>query len=121
MRCQPQLTLLNHNALAMFYRNDIQSFMAAKFTEPEDYAYLRKLAQESGGEERKRHQEIIEFRDKQQDIKQQQERKRVASTKATAERLAALSIVLSKEEITGLRGPKLKDQFLLFKKAGAPT
>ena len=40
MSRQPQLTLLNHNALAMFYKNNTQAFMAAKFTEPEDYQYL---------------------------------------------------------------------------------
>ena len=37
MSWQPQLTLPNHNALAMFYKNSTQAFMAAKFTEPEDY------------------------------------------------------------------------------------
>jgi len=40
----PQLTLLNHNALAMFFRNNTSTFMAAKFTEPEDYANIQKLA-----------------------------------------------------------------------------
>ena len=50
MSRQPQLTLLNHNALAMFYKNNTQAFMAAKFsviTEPEDYQYLCMLAHES--------------------------------------------------------------------------
>jgi len=52
MSRQPQLTLLNHNALAMFYKNNTQAFMAAKFTEPEDYQYLCMLACESQGEEK---------------------------------------------------------------------
>jgi len=53
MSRQPQLTLLNHNALAMFYKNNTQAFMAAKFTEPEDYQYLCMLARESQGEEKR--------------------------------------------------------------------
>jgi hypothetical protein len=54
MSRQPQLTLLNHNALAMFYKNNTQAFMVAKFTEPEDYQYLRMLARKSQGEEKQR-------------------------------------------------------------------
>ncbi len=53
MRQQPQLTLLNHNALAMYFRNNTQAFMAAKFTEEEDFHYLHRLAREANGEERK--------------------------------------------------------------------
>jgi hypothetical protein len=52
MSCQPQLTLLNHNALAMFYKNNTQAFMAEKFTEPEDYQCLHMLACESQEEEK---------------------------------------------------------------------
>ena len=63
MSRQPQLTLLNHNALAMFYKYNMQAFMTAKFTEPEDYQYLRMLARESQGEEKQRRKEIVEFRD----------------------------------------------------------
>lgn len=60
---QPQLTLLSHNVLAMFFRNNTQAFMAAKFTH-EDYAYIRKLARESDSEEKKRQQALVDFRDK---------------------------------------------------------
>ena len=52
MSQQPQLTLLNHNTLAMFYKNNTQAFMAAKFTEPEDYQYLHMLACKSQEEEK---------------------------------------------------------------------
>ena len=44
MHYQPQLTLLSYNALSMFFHNNTQAFMAAKFTEEEDYQYIRKLA-----------------------------------------------------------------------------
>ena len=63
MSRQPQLTLLNHNALAMFYKNNTQAFMVAKFTEPEDYQYLHMLARKSQGEGKQRRKEIVEFRD----------------------------------------------------------
>jgi len=53
MRKQPQLTLLSHNALAMFFHNNTQAFMAAKFTEVEDHQYLHKLAREIQGDEKK--------------------------------------------------------------------
>ena len=66
MRRQPQLTLLNHNALAMYFRNNTQAFMAAKFKEEEDFHYLHRLAREANGEERKRRKELIEFHDKRQ-------------------------------------------------------
>ena len=44
MHYQPQLTLLSYNALTMFFRNNTQAFMAAKFTEEEDYHFIHKLA-----------------------------------------------------------------------------
>jgi len=43
MHYQPQLTLLNYNALTMFFHNNTPAFMAAKFTEEEDYHYIHKL------------------------------------------------------------------------------
>jgi len=39
MHKQPQLTLLGHNVMTMFFKNDTQAFMAAKFTEKEDYQF----------------------------------------------------------------------------------
>ena len=44
MRQQPQLTLLGHNALAMFFQNDTEAFMAKMVTEKEDYTFLHKMA-----------------------------------------------------------------------------
>src|SRR6266511_4189229 len=49
MRQQPQLTLLGHNTMAMFFKNDTEAFMAAKFTEKEDYQFLHILGRESQG------------------------------------------------------------------------
>lgn len=55
--------------------------MAAKFTKG-DYQYIHKLARECGGEEKKRQQEFIEFRDKQY-------AKKKAQQEATALRVKA--------------------------------
>jgi len=40
MHYQPQLKLLSFNSLSMFFHNNTQAFMAAKFTEEEDYHYI---------------------------------------------------------------------------------
>ena len=120
MHYQPQLTLLSYNALAMFFRNNTQAFMAAKFTEEEDYCYIHKLAQENG-EEKKRRKELVEFRDKRQAEKTTRKQVRERNAKATAERIAQLNLNFNREEIPGLRGVSLKDQLKLFKNAGAPN
>lgn len=52
MNKQPQLTLLSHNALTVFFCNNTQAFMAAKFTEKEDFEYLHKLGRGTEGIER---------------------------------------------------------------------
>ena len=102
MSRQPQLTLLNHNALAMFYKNNTQAFMAAKFTEPEDYQYLHKLACESQGEEKQRRKEIVEFRDSRQAKKTAQKKKHDKTARDNAEQLAGLKLILNKEEVMSL-------------------
>jgi len=42
MHYQPQLTLLSFNSSSMFFHNNTQAFMTAKFTE-KDYHYIHKL------------------------------------------------------------------------------
>lgn len=121
MRKQPQLTLLNHNALAMFFHNNTQAFMAAKFTEVEDHQYLHKLARETQGDEKKRKKEIVEYRDKRQAEKTAQKEKRNQNAKKTADRIAGLDLILDKKKIANLRGESLKDQLKLFKLAEAPN
>ena len=121
MHYQPQLTLLSYNALSMFFRNNTQAFMAAKFTEEEDYHYIRKLAREANGEEKKRRKELVDFRDKRQAEKIARKGVREQKAKATAERIAQLDLVFDKKEVVGLKGDALKDQLRLFKNAGAPN
>ena len=121
MSRQPQLTLLNHNALAMFYKNNTQAFMTAKFTEPEDYQYLHMLARESQGEEKQRRKEIVEFCDIRQATKTAQKEKHEKTARDKAEQLAGLELLLNKGEVMKLQGVKLGDQLKLFKLAGAPN
>ena len=118
---QPQLTLLNHNVLAMFFRNNTQAFMAAKFTEPADYQFLRQLARDASGDERQRHKELVEFHDKQQQKKTAQKEKRAQKSKETAARIAETGLILDKEKAVSLKGQALKDQLKVFKNAGAPN
>lgn len=66
MRRQPHLSLLSHNAMAMFFQNNTEAFMAAKFTEKEDFQYLHMLGRESQKAEKMRRKEIVEFRDQRQ-------------------------------------------------------
>ncbi len=121
MRRQPQLTLLSHNALSMFFRNNTRAFMAAKFTEEEDYQYIHRLAREANGEERKRQKELTEFRDKRQADKIARQMIRIQNARAKKERLAQMELVLDKDKLPGLKGTKLHDQYQLFKEAGAPN
>lgn len=119
MRYQPQLTLLNHNALSMYFRNNTQAFMAAKFTEDEDYKYLHALARKND-DERKRRRELVEFRDKREAEKIARKNRREENARKTAEHLAALQIVLD-PTVVQLKGTKLTDQLKLYKSEGAPN
>jgi hypothetical protein len=121
MSQQPLLTLLKHNALAMFYKNNTQAFMAAKFTEPEDYQYLHMLAHKSQGEEKQQQKEIVEFCDIREAKKTAQNEKHNKTARGKAERLAGLELLLDKEEVMKLQGVYLGDQLKLFKLAGAPN
>ena len=47
---QPQLTMQAYNGLTMFFHNNTQLFIEAKFT-TEDYRFLNKLARETGSGE----------------------------------------------------------------------
>ena len=121
MNYQPQLTLLSFNSLSMFFRNNTQAFIAAKFTEEEDYRYIHKLAREANGEEKKRRKELVDFRDKRQAEKTARKEVRERNAKAAADRIAELDLELDKEKISGLKGVALKDQLKLFKSEGAPN
>ena len=105
----------------MFFRNNTQAFMAAKFTEEDDYHYIHKLARDANVEEKKRRKELVEFRDKRQAEKNARKEVRQQNAKANAERIAKLDLILDKEKAQKLKGQALKDQLKLFKSTGAPN
>ena len=121
MRQQPQLTLLGHNAMAMFFKNDTESFMAAKFTEKEDYQFLHKLGRESQGLEKERKKELVKFRDERQAKKTARQEARQKKAQENAARIAGIAIILDKRIVSALKGNALNDQIRVFQKAGAPN
>jgi len=68
--------------------------MEAKFTEEEDYRYLHKLGQEAGGDERKRQQELVAFRDKCQVEKTKHKEIRNRNAEEREAKLQGLSLML---------------------------
>jgi hypothetical protein len=121
LRRQPQLTQQGYNALSMFFRNDTEAFMKAKFTEKEDHSFLRSEAREIKGDEKKKKLEYVdhnEARAKQQAatrIKTKERREKDAEWAAT------ITINLKRTTFADLKGPALKKQLKIFKLAGAPN
>lgn len=121
MRRQPQLTLLGHNALAMYFRNDTEAFMAEKFTEKEDYQYLHALGRQPQVDQRKLMKEHVQFRADHQKRKVDKREKQGQRNQETAARLASTNLILDERMVTGLKGQALKDQLRLYQLAGAPN
>jgi hypothetical protein len=120
MRRQPQLSLLQYNAQAMFRHNKTQEFMQQKF-QPEDHQFIRQMARhaDSQGEEKKRKQMLVDFSEAKIQKKKDTSEKRKKTASEKAIRVAAIPLILDKEEVVKLKGEKLKDHLLAFKQAGA--
>ena len=118
---QPQLTQLDYNAIFMYFQNNTKAFIAAKFTEEEDYQYMHKLARNAGGMEKKRRKELVEYCDRRQAEKNSRKVAREQKEQETAAHLAQLELILEKAKIPDLKGKALTDQLKLFKKSGAPN
>lgn len=121
IRHQPQLTLLDYNALAMFFRNNTQAFMAVKFTEAVDYQHLRHLARKAAGDEKKRRIELVQFREQRKVEKQARKEKRKNQKLEREARLAATAFVWDATAARNLKGEALKDMLRKFTDAGAPN
>jgi len=121
MRHQPQLSLLQYNAQAMFYKNKTQEFMNDKF-QAEDHQFICQMTckVDSHKQEMKRKRMLVEHNEAkiQKRMEASEKRKKIAADKAG--RIAAISLILDKEEVVKLKGQKLKDHFLAFQQAGAP-
>lgn len=121
MRRQPHLSLLSHNAMTMFFRNNTEAFMAAKFTEKEDFQYLHMLGRESQKAEKMRRKEIVEFRDQRQAARRAAKELRQQRTKENEIRIAQTLISYNKDIVLALKGQKLKDMLEVYRAAGAPN
>ena len=121
IRQQPQLTIQGYNGLAMFFHNNTQLFMEAKFTTDEDYKFLHKLARETGSGEQAWRQAGVDHCDDKQHRLLEKRKKRQDQAQKTAERIAGIAIILDKEIVSNLKGNSLMDQLKIFKEAGAPN
>ena len=118
---QPQLTMQGYNGLAMFFCNNTQLFMEAKFTKDEDYKFLHKLARETGSGEQAWRQAGVDHRDDKQHCLLEKRKKRQDQAQKNAERIAGIAIILDKEIVSNLKGNSLMDQIKIFKETGAPN
>ena len=121
IRQQPQLTMQAYNGLTMFFRNNTQLFMEAKFTTEEDYKFLHKLARETGSGEQAWRKAGVDYQDDKQHRLLEKRKKRQEQAQKNAERIAGIAIILDKEIVSNLKGTHLLDQIKIFKEAGAPN
>jgi hypothetical protein len=121
IRQQPQLTMQAYNGLTMFFRNNTQLFMEAKFTTEEDYKFLHKLARETGSGEQAWRKAGVDHRDDKQHRLIEKREKKKKKVQENAERIAGTAIILDKQIVSNLKGNHLLDQIKVFKEAGAPN
>ena len=121
MQKQPQLTLLGHNALAMYFNNDTEKFIASKFTEKEDFKFLHQLGCESQAEEKNRKKEHVQYQEECRAEKLAKKAKRIQKSDESKARIKGIQLILDKEKIPLLKGQVLKDQLKVYKAAGAPN
>ena len=118
IRQQPQLTMQAYNGLTMFFCNNTQLFMEAKFTTEEDYKFLHKLARETGSGEQAWRKAGVDHHDDKQHCLLEKRKKRQEKVQKNAERIAGIAIILDKGIVSNLN---LLDQIKIFKDAGAPN
>ena len=121
IRQQPQLTMQAYNGLTMFFRNNTQLFMEAKFTTEEDYKFLHKLARETGSGEQAWRKAGVDHRDDKQHRLLEKRKKRQEQAQKNAERIAGIAIILDKQIVSNLKGNHLLDQIKIFRETGAPN
>jgi hypothetical protein len=121
MQHQPQLTLLQYNAQAMFHQNKTQEFMEDNF-QPEDHQFICEMARKADSQRQEENRKRMLVKHNEAKIQKRQAaletKKRNALQKAG--RIAAVTLIFDKEEVAKLKGEKLKDHLLAFKQAGAP-
>jgi hypothetical protein len=105
----------------MYKQNDTQDFMDKNFTE-EDHLYVHKMAQEidESGLEKKRKKELIQAQKKQVEEKRTKTQQKAQKKTDKAIELSKVELKWKEEDIPGLKGQKLLNQFAAFKLMGAP-
>ena len=103
MQQQPQLTLLQYNAQAMFHHNNTQAFMEKNF-KAEDYKFLHQIARESRGEGKKRREEMVLHAEARIAKQADAAKKRKAKAAAVAQKIAGIPLILDREEVVKLKG-----------------
>ena len=121
MHRQPQLTVLQYNAQAMFHHNKTQAFMDAKFTSADDFKFLHKEARNLKGVDKQRKLEIIDYAEEKIAKKQKTAKERKEKVAEYAAKIANVELVLDRDKVVALTGERLRDQFSAFKAAGAPN
>ena len=90
IRQQPQLTMQAYNGLTMFFCNNTQLFMEAKFTMEEDYKFLHKIARETGSGEQAWRKAGVDHRDHRQHQLIKKRKKAQEKAQENAERIAGI-------------------------------
>jgi len=121
IRQQPQLTMQGYNGLSMFFRNNTQLFMEAKFTTDEDHKFLHKLARETESGEQAWRKAVVDHCDDKQHRLIEKRKKKEKKAQENTERIAGIDIILDKALVSNLKGNHLLDQIKIFKEAGAPN
>jgi len=120
MRRQPQLTLLQYNARAMFSRNNTAEFMEEKFSD-NTHQYIRELAHEKPTKEKERKAVIVQHTEEKIEVKETKKRNRVVKANQLADRIAKIELIFDKGKIDKLKADNLRDHLRAFQKAGAPN
>ena len=121
IRQQPQLTMQAYNGLTMFFCNNMQLFMEAKFTTEEDYKFLHKLARETGSGEQAWRKAGVDHRDNKQHRLLEKRKKKQEQAQKNAKRIAGIAIILDQGIVSNLKGNHLLDQIKIFKEADVPN
>ncbi len=119
MHHQPQLTLAQFNAQAMFQRNETQQLMETMFAS-EDHKFIHGKAREADvhGEEIKRKKALVKHNEARIQKRIEASEKRKVKAAQKAHRIAAITLEFDKEKINKHTGQNLKDHLLAFKQAG---
>ncbi|KAF8804887.1 hypothetical protein BYT27DRAFT_7225149 [Phlegmacium glaucopus] len=110
LRRQPQLTQQGYNALSMFFRNDTEAFMKAKFTEKEDHSFLCSEAREIKEDEKKKKLEYVDHNEARPKNQAATRMKTKERREKDAEWATEIRINLKRITFADLKGPALKKQ-----------